>query len=74
MNMSPVSNAYFDNGGYAHQAKFARWMDRKIVEAKQAADDAKLVNLSTRKVGGLRFIKIGRFCLSFCVTQNYRSL
>ena len=35
---------------------------------------AKLLNVSTRKVGGLRFIKIGRFCVSFCVTQNYRSL
>ncbi len=81
MKMSPISNSYFDNGGYAHQVKFARWMDRKIAEAKQAADDAKqaaddakILNVSTRKIGGLRFIKIGRFCVSFCVTQNYRSL
>ena len=31
-------------------------------------------NISTRKVGGLRFVKIGRFCFSFCVTKIYRSL
>ena len=28
--------------------------------------------ISTKKVGGLQFIKIGRFCLSFCVTSNPR--
>ena len=32
------------------------------------------VNMSTRKVGGIRFIKLGRFCLSFCVTQTYKDL
>lgn len=31
-------------------------------------------NISTRKVGGLRFVKIGRFCFSFCLTRGYRSL
>jgi len=31
-------------------------------------------NISTRRVGGLRFIKIGRLCLSFCITKEYRPL
>jgi hypothetical protein len=31
-------------------------------------------NVSFRKVGGLHFLKIGRFCVSFCVTAEYRSL
>jgi hypothetical protein len=31
-------------------------------------------NISIRKVGGLRFLKVGRFCLSFCITREYRSL
>lgn len=29
------------------------------------------VNFSTRKVGGIRFIKLGRFCFSFCITRSY---
>lgn len=29
-------------------------------------------NISTRRVGGLRFVKVGRFCFSFCVTREYR--
>jgi len=33
-----------------------------------------MLNASTRKIGGLRFIKIGRFCFSFCVTKRYVSL
>jgi len=32
-----------------------------------------LFNISTRLVGGIRFLKIGRFCFSFCVTRTYRS-
>ncbi len=32
------------------------------------------LNISTRRIGGLRFIKIGRLCLSFCITSSYRSL
>jgi hypothetical protein len=35
---------------------------------------AKIFNISTRKVGGIRFLKIGRFCFSFCVTREYRPL
>jgi len=33
-----------------------------------------MFNISTRRVGGLRFVKIGRFCLSFCVTREYVAL
>jgi len=32
-----------------------------------------ILNISTRKVGGLRFIKIGRICFSFCVTSEYKA-
>lgn len=31
-----------------------------------------MFNISTRKVGGIRFFKIGRLCLSFCITRAYR--
>ena len=31
-------------------------------------------NVSTQKVGGIRFIKIGKLCLSFCVTQQYKPM
>lgn len=31
-------------------------------------------NFSTRRIGGLRFVKIGRFCVSFCVTKEYNPL
>lgn len=33
-----------------------------------------MFNFSTRRVGGLRFIKLGRFTLMFCVAREYRSL
>jgi len=33
-----------------------------------------LLNVSTRKIGGLRFVKIGRFCFCFCVTRKYVAL
>lgn len=33
-----------------------------------------LFNISTRRVGGLRFVKVGRLCFIFCVTREYRSL
>jgi hypothetical protein len=26
-----------------------------------------LFNFSTRRVGGIRFVRLGRFCLSFCI-------
>jgi hypothetical protein len=33
-----------------------------------------MFNISTAKIGGIRFLKIGRFCFSFCVTHEYRAL
>lgn len=33
-----------------------------------------IFNISTRRIGGLRFVKVGRFCFSFCVTREYRGL
>jgi hypothetical protein len=33
-----------------------------------------IFNFSTRRVGGIRFWKLGRFCFSFCVTREYRTL
>lgn len=33
-----------------------------------------MFNLSFRKVGGLRFLKIGRLCFMFCLTREYRPL
>jgi hypothetical protein len=33
-----------------------------------------LFNISTRRVGGIRFLKIGRFTFSFCVARSYKSL
>jgi hypothetical protein len=32
------------------------------------------INISTRKVGGLRFVKLGRFTFMFCVSKEYKSL
>ena len=32
------------------------------------------LNVSTRKVGGLRFIKVGRRTVSFSVSRRYRPL
>ena len=31
-----------------------------------------MFNICTTRVGGLRFLKVGRFCFSFCVTREYR--
>jgi hypothetical protein len=31
-------------------------------------------NVSTRRVGGVRFLKLGRFCFSFCVTREFRPI
>ena len=33
-----------------------------------------MLNLSYRKVGGLRFLKLGRLTFMFCVSKEYRSL
>jgi hypothetical protein len=32
------------------------------------------INASTRRVGGLRFVKLGRLCVSWSVTREYRSM
>lgn len=42
---------------------------RAIIGARSA-----WFNVSTRRVGGLRFIKVGRLCLSFCITKTYRPM
>lgn len=34
----------------------------------------KMLNFSTRKVGGLRFVKIGRFTFMWCMSKRYRPL
>lgn len=34
----------------------------------------KFLNISTRHVGGLRFVKIGRFTIMFCKSREYRPL
>lgn len=31
-----------------------------------------MFNISTRKVGGIRFIKIGKLCFSFCQTKSFK--
>jgi hypothetical protein len=33
-----------------------------------------MFNICTRRIGGIRFVKIGRFCFSFCLTREYRPL
>lgn len=33
---------------------------------------APFFNVSYRKVGGLHFVKVGRFCMAFCVTKGFR--
>jgi len=33
-----------------------------------------MFNFSQKKIGGIRFIKLGRFCFSFCVTSQYKEL
>jgi hypothetical protein len=29
-----------------------------------------VIRLSTRRVGGLRFVRIGRLCFSFCISRR----
>jgi hypothetical protein len=33
-----------------------------------------IFNFSCRKVGGLRFIKLGRFTFMFCISREYKPL
>ena len=30
-----------------------------------------MLNISTRRVGGIRFVRIGMFCFSFCVSRKH---
>lgn len=39
-----------------------------------AAGPSSIINISTRKVGGIRFLKLGRFCFAFCITKRYTPL
>ena len=32
------------------------------------------IPVSTRKVGGIRFIKVWKLCFSICITKEYKSL
>jgi hypothetical protein len=36
--------------------------------------ESKMFNICTRKVGGLRFIKLGRLTFMFCLSREYRPL
>jgi hypothetical protein len=47
-----------------------------VVHAVDASIRARvsIINFSTRKVGGLRFVKLGRFTFMFCVSREYRPL
>ena len=33
-----------------------------------------MLNVSYRKVGGLRFLKLGRMTFMFCLSRQYKSL
>lgn len=33
-----------------------------------------IFNFDTRRVGGIRFVKIGRLTFSFCVSQEFRRI
>jgi hypothetical protein len=39
-----------------------------------AALDRKVWRVSTRKVGGIRFVKVGRLTMSFCVSKEYKAI
>jgi hypothetical protein len=31
---------------------------------------AKIIRFRSQKVGGIRFVRVGKFCFSFCVSSN----
>ena len=35
---------------------------------------ATMINADHRRVGGIHFIKIGRFCFTFCISAGYRPI
>jgi hypothetical protein len=52
-----------------------------VLNGRRAGDDAitgesmtRYLNISSRRVGGIRFVKIGRLCFSFCVCAQYKPL
>ena len=40
-----------------------------IIETRGEHDVASIFNVSHRKVGGIHFFKIGRFCFMFCLSK-----
>lgn len=58
----------------------SHWNDIDFVDWDEATAPAahfarpSFFNFSTKKVGGLRFVKLGRFCFSFCITKEFRPL
>jgi hypothetical protein len=57
-----------------HRARLARQRARIERREREAQTRVRFWNVSTRKVGGLRFIKIGRLTISISVSKSYRSL
>ena len=41
---------------------------------QRAALRANAWNISTRRIGGVRWFKFGRFTFTFCIATEYRSL
>lgn len=33
-----------------------------------------MFKFSQKKVGGIRFVKLGRFCFSFCKTKQFKKI
>jgi hypothetical protein len=58
--MQAISNALF---GQTVASQFAAPIVRQPI-----------LNVSTKKVGGLRFVKVGRFCVSYCITKTYKAV
>lgn len=46
----------------------ARWLNAYCAFA------ATVINADYKRVGGIRFLKIGRFTFSFCVSRSYRPI
>lgn len=44
------------------------------VIAIYAQDIVDMFNVSYKKNGGMRFLKIGRLCVSWCVTKQFRPM
>ncbi len=47
------------------RAAMMRWMEGTTKMQREP-----MFNVRTRKVGGLRFVRIGRFVFSFCVRRE----